>query len=203
MFSKIFNRINIKVSCSCMYAKHEIKNQHNKTVINPKPSSRGKTWNCINKSNYTLNNTCLSNNVLYKSNITPRIENYENKIYYSSSETKFKSRYPDHWKTFENRKHKAETELFNEIWKLKEQNKNVDKILWQILGIDQSHNITKRCNLCLNKKLATVIQKQDNILNKRNCKQTIFKRNYFKQTEIISKCSHSNKYTLANYDTKD
>ena len=43
--------------------------------------------------------------------------------------------------------------------------------------------------LCLNEKLAIALHKQDNILNKR--------------TEIISKCRNSNKYNLANYDTKD
>ena len=82
-----------------------------------------------------------------------------------------------------------DTELSNEIWKLKEQNKNAD-ISWEILGIHQSYNAsTKRCMLCLNEKLAIALRKEGNILNKR--------------TEIISKCRQSVKYNLANYDTKD
>ena len=68
---------------------------------------------------------------------------------------------------------KTDTELSNEIWKLKEQNKNAD-ISLEILGIHQSYKTsTKRCMLCLNEKLAVALHKEDNILNKR--------------TEIISK----------------
>ena len=71
----------------------------------------------------------------------------------------------------------------------KKQNKNVD-ILWEILGIYQWKNTTtKQCMSCLNGKLAIGLHKQDDILNKR--------------TKIISKCRYSNKYNLANYDTKD
>ena len=75
------------------------------------------------------------------------------------------------------------------MWKLKEQNKNAD-ISCEILEIHQSYNTsTKRCMLCLNEKLAIALHKEDNILNK--C------------TEVISKCRHSIKYNLRNYDTKD
>ena len=70
-----------------------------------------------------------------------------------------------------------------------EQNINVD-ISWEILGINQSYNTsTKLCMLFLNEKLAIAQHKQGNILNKR--------------TKIISKCRHSNKQRLANYDTRD
>ena len=105
------------------------------------------------------------------------------------SETKFKSRYAKHRKSFKNRNYKADTELPNDIWKLKEQNKNAD-ISWEILGIHQSHNTsTKQFILCLNEKLAIALHKEDNNVDKR--------------TEIISKCRHSIKYNFANYDTKD
>ena len=43
--------------------------------------------------------------------------------------------------------------------------------------------------LGLNEKLAIMLHKEDNILNKR--------------TEIVSQCRHNNKYDLAIYDTKD
>ena len=86
----------------------------------------------------------------------------------------------NHRKSFKNRKHETDTELSNDIWKFKEQ--------WEVLVIHQSYN-TKRYILCLNEKLAMALQKQDNILNKR--------------TEIITKYRHSNKYKLANYDSKD
>ena len=57
------------------------------------------------------------------------------------------------------KKYQTDAKLFNEMWKLKEQTKNVD-ILWEILGIHQSHNTaTKQYMLRLNKKLTIVLQK--------------------------------------------
>ena len=149
-------------------------NIHNKTVTKAQPSAQARTYNFINKSKCPLKNKCLSNNVLYKANVTQKTENYRNKIYYGISETMFKSRYANHRKSFQNKKYKTDTELSNEIQKLKEQNKNID-ISWEILGIHQSYNtLTKRCMLCLNEKLAIALHKEDSILNKR--------------TEIVSKC---------------
>ena len=49
--------------------------------------------------------------------------------------------------------------------------------------------INKMMISCLNEKLAITLHKEDNIVNKR--------------TKIISKCRHSMKYNLENYDTKD
>ena len=43
-------------------------NIHNKAVRNKQPSFQARTFNSINKPNCPLNNTCLSNNVLYKAN---------------------------------------------------------------------------------------------------------------------------------------
>ena len=163
-------------------------NIYYKTVTKAQLSTRGRACNCINKSKCPLNSKCFSNNVLYKENLTSTTENYRNKIYYGISETKFKSRQANHRKSFKNRKYKTDTELSNVMQKLKGQNKNVD-ISWKILGIHQSYNTsTKLCMLCLNKKLAIALHKEDNILNK--------------PTEIISKCRHSIRYNLVDYDTK-
>ena len=96
-------------------------NIHNKTATKTQPSAQARTCNCINKSKCPLNNKYLSNNILYKENLTLKTENYESKIYCGISETKFKSRYSNHQKSFKNRKYKTDTELSNEIWKLKEQ----------------------------------------------------------------------------------
>ena len=192
-FSKIFNTNNMKTSYRCMPNMKSRAKIHSKTVTKAQPSAQARTFNCINKSKCFLNNKCLSNNVLCKANITSTIESYRNKIYYGISETKFKSRYADYRKSFKNRKHKTDTELSNEIWKLKEQQqkkKNVD-ISWETLEkfSTRTKASTNQCMLCLNEKLAIPLHKEDNILNKR--------------TEIISKCRRSIKYNLANYDTKD
>ena len=112
---------------------------------------------------------------------------YRNKGYDGISDTKFKSPYTKHRKSFKKRKNKTDTELSNEICKLMEQSKKLD-IPWKTLVIHPSYN-TKQYTLSLNEKLAIAPHKQDNILNKR--------------TEIISKYRHSNKYKLANYESKD
>ena len=157
-FSKIFNRNNMKISYSCMPNMKSRINTHNKTVKKAQPSAQARTCNCINKSKCPFNNKCLINNVLYKANITSTTENYRNKIYYGISETKFKSRYANHRKSFKNRKYNTDTELSNEMWKLNEQNKNVD-ISWEILGINQSYNTsTKRCMLCVDEKFAIALR---------------------------------------------
>ena len=103
-FSKIFNRSNIKISCSCMPNMKSRINIHNKTVRKAQSSAQARTCNCINKFKCPLNNKSLSNNVLYKTNITSTTESYRNKVYYDISETKFKSRYTNHRKSFKNRK---------------------------------------------------------------------------------------------------
>ena len=115
-----------------------------------------------------LNNKCLSNDVLHKTNVTSTTESYWNKVSqdYGISETKFRSQYTNQWKSFKNRKYKTDTVLSNETWILKEQNRNVI-ILWEIAGTHQLYNTTaKWCMLCLNKKLAIVLLKQDITLNK-------------------------------------
>ena len=143
-------------------------------IYRDKTITQARTCNSINKSNCPLSNKCLSNNVLFKANITSTIEHYRNKIYHGISETRFKLRYANHQKSFKNRKFKTDTVLYNKIWKVKEKTKNVDTS-WVILGMCQSHNTaTKRYMLCLNKKIAIALHKQGNILNKRS--------------EIISKC---------------
>ena len=116
--------------------------------------------------------------------------NYRNKIYYGISETKFNSRYANHQKIFKNRNYKTDTELSNKICKLKEQNKKCGYIVGNsrdIYIICTTHQQNDAC--CLNEKLAIALHKEGNILNK--------------HTKITSKCRHSIKYNLANYDTKD
>ena len=183
-FSKIFNRNNLKISYSCMPNMKSRINMLNKKVTKAKPSAQPRTCNCISKSKCPLNNKCLRN---------------RNKIYCGISEIKFNSRYANLRKSFKNRNYKTGTELSNEIWKLKEQNKNAD-ISWETLEIHQSHNTsTKPCMLCLNKKLAIALHAREALLLIFGLEGNMLN----KRTEIISKCRDSVKYNLANYDTKD
>ena len=99
---------------SCMPNMTSRINIHNKIMTKAQPSGQAGTCNCINKFKCPLNNKCLSNNVLYKAIATSKADNYRNKIYYGISETKFKSRYENHQKSFKNRRDKTD-KLSNEI----------------------------------------------------------------------------------------
>ena len=86
-------------------------------------------------------------------------------------------------------KHKSDTELSNEFWKIKE-NKRSTNITWEMLGRHQAYNTSsKRCSLYLNENLKIALHRDNNMLNR--------------QTEILSKCRHKNKYALISYDSKD
>ena len=110
-------------------------------------------------------------------------------IYYGISETKFKTRYSNHEKSFNHEKHKNDTQLSNELWKIKV-SKEEPVLVWEILGQSQPYNVSrKRCLLCLNEKLQIAFYGEKYMPSKR--------------TEIISKCRHRNKDALARYDSMD
>ena len=73
----------------------------------------------MRKHQCSLNEKCLTNNVVYKASITPNERNSKTKVYYGVSETVFKLydsnytvfyRYANHKKTFNNIKLQADTE---------------------------------------------------------------------------------------------
>ena len=79
----------------------------------------------------------------------------------------FKLGYTNHKKSFNQRNRKSDTELCNEIWRIKD-NKHNANITWEILGRHQVHNTSsKRCSLCLNEKLKIALHRNNNMLNSR------------------------------------
>ena len=183
-FHKIFHRNNIKVSYSCMPNIKSAINSHSRKILHSPVTNKSRTCNCINKTDCPLQEKCLSENTLYQADISS--ENSQTKIYYGISETKFKTRYSNYKKSFNHEKHKNDTQLPNELWKIKA-SKEEPVLVWKIIG--QCNVNTKRCLLYLNEKLQIAIYRGNNTLNKR--------------TEIISKCRHRNKYALAGYDNMD
>ena len=126
---------------------------------------------------------------MYNATLTSNQDNYQHKIYYGITKTKFKQRYANHIKSFRHEKHQRDTELSNELWSIKSNN-YAPNIVWEILRKHQTYNPnTERCFLCLNEKLEIARYKRRNLLNKRS--------------EIINKCRHRNKFALALYDSKD
>ena len=129
----------------------------------------------------------MSENTLYQAGISS--ENFQTKIYYGISEIKFKTRYSKHKKSFNHKKPKNDTQLSNQLWKIKA-SKEEPVLVWKILGRYQPYNVNRKwCLLYFNQKLQIAIYRGNNMLNKR--------------TEIISKCRHRNKYASASYDSMD
>ena len=121
-------------------------NKHNKTVLDRPTNTNKKACNCINKEKCPLQEKCLTNNIMYKATLASNQDTYQNKIYYGITETKFKQRYANHIKSFRHRKHQSETELSNELWRIKNNN-YTPNIVWGILREHQTYNSnTKRCS---------------------------------------------------------
>ena len=189
--NKLFNRNNVKISYSCLPNIKSITNAHNRKILYRSPTIGRRTCNCINTSQFPLQQRYLSNNILYQANITPLGENLETKVHYGICETTFQLRYANYKKSSSHRNCKSDTELSNKFWKIKD-NKHNANITWEILGRGrhQAYNTnSKRCSLCLNEKLKIVLHRDNNMLNRR--------------TEILNKCRHKNKYALISYDSKD
>ena len=77
--------------------------------------------NCASKKQCPLNGQCLTESIVYQANITANIPGYKEKVYLGVSETTFKVRYGNHKKSFTKQRHKNDTELSREHWKVKQQ----------------------------------------------------------------------------------
>ena len=109
----------------------------------------------------------LSNNILYRANITLMDENSKTKVCYGICETTFKLRHANHKKLFNHRIRKSDSGISNEFWKIKDNNCSAH-ITWEILGRNHAYNTSsKRYSLCLHGKLKRALHKTSNMLNKR------------------------------------
>ena len=92
-------------------------------------------------------------NIVYKAKVTSSNQNYQEKVYFGSCETTFKKRFSNHKKSFNLKEYKNETELSNEIWRIKNPGHH-PKVKWEIVKKCVSYSPqTKRCLLRLNEKL--------------------------------------------------
>ena len=164
-------------------------NSHNHKITNPTTITKDRTCNCLDKVKCPLSQNCLINNSIYKAVLTSTNPYYKEKIYFGTAETTFKLRYSNRQRSFKFLKYKTDTELSNEVWRMKKSGQT-QVITWKIVQRCSSYSPNpKRCYLCLHEKLEIATYRGNNLLNKK--------------TELISKCRHQNKYTLSKYDTKD
>ena len=156
--------------------------QHNSRVLNEPTSHQEKSCNCRNKNSCPLDGNCQVKNIVYKATVTTE-QNY--RIYYGTAEGEFKTRYNNHTNSFRHPKNINETELSKYIWQLND--KNIDfNLKWKIGAFTSPYKCgIRRCDLCLTEKLSIIRADPLIILNKR--------------TELILKCRHRNKFTLARF----
>ena len=177
---KIFNRSTLKLSYSCMSSRSSVIKQHNYKVLSRTEYAE---WlcKCRNKESCPLDGKCLQTCIVYKADV---IANKHSHIYYGASDGEFKSLYNNHTNSFRHRHHEQELELSKHIWKLQDKGINLNG-KWSVAAYASTYRCgTRRCDLCLPEKYVTARANHKTLLNKK--------------TEIISKCSHSNKYILNN-----
>ena len=163
-------------------------NAHNKKILKElTPLERG-TCNCQRRyrGNCPLGGECLSPNVLYEAQLSSTERNYTERVYKGITEPVFKTRLGDHEKDFNNRRYIDATELSKEVWNIKDKGYEYS-ITWRLVKQCPSYNpVNKRCILCLSEKLDILEYEGRNLLNKRS--------------ELVSKCSHMNKFMISKYD---
>ena len=142
---------------------------HNHKVLNDKPNETGiNNCNCRNKDTRLLPKSFQTKCIIYQANIDCDIARYKQNCYLGSCETTFKNRFGNHKKSFNHAKHKNDTELSKEFWKIKKRSGTL-KTTWKIIRICRSYNRnSERCLLCLNEKYETATYKGDNLINKRS-----------------------------------
>ena len=120
-------------------------NSHNKNITNSYNKINGKTCNCRNKSNFPLDNKCLTDKTVYKAEAETihGINELSPKILFGSSDTEFKPRCNNHTMSFRNRAHQNDSEVSKFIWSLKDQNKDFD-IKWSIFKKSSRYSIVSK-----------------------------------------------------------
>ena len=156
---------------------------HNKKITTTNTSKKLEC-NCRQKQNCPLNGKCREKNVIYK--CVASVPNKPDKVYIGLTEGEWKKRHSQHKTSFKYKKLAKSTALSTYFWETKEKEK-IDPILtWSILkSVPAYNNITKRCQLCLQEKLAIIsYENPEDLLNKKS--------------EILNKCRHASKFLLKN-----
>ena len=102
-----------------------------------------------------------------KAKITSKLRNYDEKLYYGTSEGTFKQRYENHKKSLNHEKHRTDKELSKEDWRLKEL-KAKPRVQFYILKRCRPTKRTGIFYLFLNEKLFITEHQGSSILNQRN-----------------------------------
>ena len=161
---------------------------HNKKIL-LKEIQEALECNCRVKTDCPLNGDCRKESIIYKCTATTC--NLE-KLYLGLTEGEFKKqRYYDHVKSFKNEFYANNTTLSSYVWKMKKRKNVAPARTCEVLRTVKSYsNITKRCSSCLHKKLVIITYPYpDELLNR--------------QSELVTKSRHENKFLLKNFNSND
>ena len=115
--------------------------------------TKDRTCNCVDKAKCPLSQNCLVNKIIYKAVLASTNSHYKEKIYFVTGKTTFKLQYLNHQRSFKFLKYKTDTELSNEVWRMKKSGQT-PVITWKIVRRCSPYNPnSKRCYLCLNEKM--------------------------------------------------
>ena len=142
-----------------------------------------KSCNCRIKSECPLNGLCHVTNIIYKCTVLSTDK--PNEVCLGTAEGDFKKRFYNHRKSFNNEVSANDTTLPKYIWELKETSDLSPTLVWPIAKkVPPYSNISKKCLLCLHKKLEIInYPRPDELLNK--------------ISELTFKCRHANNYFFA------
>ena len=123
--------------------------------------------------------------MVYKATVT--VPSKPTMHYYGLTEGAFKTRYTQHTKSFNWRKHGNDTELSKYIWKLKDEQAKYT-LTWDIAQMAAPYKCgTRRCDVCLTEKMIIAMAEPSTLLNKR--------------AEIVSTCRHRAKFRFHKLKT--
>ena len=180
---KILNTNSVKLSYSCMPNMGKLISSHNNRKLSAQNAeqdrSSEKQCNCRAKSECPMDNTCLTDNLVYQATVTT---SQSSETYIGLTETSFKTRYRNHTLSFRHNKYRNQTELSKYVWGLKDARINY-QITWKVLKRAQPYNsLSRRCNLCLTEKHFIIHRPSMCTLNSRK--------------DLVIACRHKNKHLL-------
>ena len=157
--------------------------QHNAKLLSygKKPTRLCK---CRYKDSCPLAAKCLAKCIACKAEVTAT---EKSKLYYGTSDGDLKLGLTTITASLGTKRHSADTELPKYIWKLSNE-KIQHEIKWNIAAYASMYKCgSRRCDLCLTKKLKIMREDSELLLNKRSA--------------LVSKCRHNKKFILTNIAT--
>ena len=170
---------------------HKIFNRNmkgNNKKVTTKPRDQTPKCNCIKEAECPLEGNYHVKDVFYKCDITrPLLK----KVYLGLAKGEWKTRFYNHESSFRHKRYSNKTILSSYMWYLARVSCETPNLKWSVFRyIPPYSNISKKCLLCLYKKLETITcYNQKELLSKRS--------------ELPFKCRHTSTFLLKSHTSND